>query len=61
MPSKASETFDSGIWAAMFISETSRVVSGVTVLCNIKEMSFFFSWSNFKIDVLLFLYIQIDC
>ena len=30
-------------WAAILISETSSVVSGVTASCNIKQVSFFFS------------------
>ena len=42
-PCKTSETFDRGIWAAILISETSSVVSGLNVSCNIKQVSFFFS------------------
>ena len=42
-PYKTSETFDRGIWAAILISETSSVVSGVTASFNIKQVSFFFS------------------
>ena len=42
-PCKTPETFDCGIWAAILISETSSVVSGVTASCNIKQVSFFFS------------------
>ena len=41
-PCMTSETFDHGIWAAILISETSSVVSGVTASCNIKQVSFFF-------------------
>ena len=42
MPHKTSETFDRSILAAIFISETSSVVSGVTASCNIKQVSFLF-------------------
>ena len=45
-PCKASETFDRGTWAAILISETSSVVSGVRVSCNIKQVSFFLSVSK---------------
>ena len=45
-PCKTSETLDRGIWAAILISETSSVVSGVTASCNIKQVSFFFSRSK---------------
>ena len=45
-PCKASETFDCGIWAAILISETSSVVSGVTASCNIKQVSLSFSRSK---------------
>ena len=45
-PCKASETFDHGIWAAILISETSSVVSGVTASCNIKQVSFSSSGSK---------------
>ena len=45
-PCKASETFDRGIWTAILISETSNVVSGVTALCYIKQVSFFFPGSK---------------
>ena len=34
------------VWAAILISETSSVVSGVTVSCIIKQVSFFFSESK---------------
>ena len=37
-PCKASETFDRGIWAAILISETGSVVSGVTESCNIEQV-----------------------
>ena len=40
-PCKTSETFDHGIWAAILISETHSVVSGVTASCNIKQVSTF--------------------
>ena len=45
-PCKTSETLDRGIWAAILISETSSVVSGVTASSNIKQVSFFFSGSK---------------
>ena len=35
-PCKASESFDRSILAAILISETSSVVSGVTDSCNVK-------------------------
>ena len=46
-PCEASETFHLGIWAAILISETSSVVSGVTASCNIKQVFFnFFTGSK---------------
>ena len=45
-PCKASETFDRGIWAAILVSETSSVVSGVMASCNIKQVSLVFSGSK---------------
>ena len=42
MSCKTYETFDRGVLAAIFISETSNVVSGVTASCDIKQVSFFF-------------------
>ena len=45
-PCKTSETLDRSIWAAILISETSSVVSGVTASCNIQQVSFFFSGSR---------------
>ena len=43
---KAFETFDRSIQAAILISETSSVVSGVMASCNVKQVSFFFSGSK---------------
>ena len=69
-PSKTSETFNRG-WAAILISETSSVVSTArsvtSVLFDSLHFFFFFrsedNWTNlpfyFKIDVLIFFYIQI--
>ena len=75
-PCKTSETFDrfrSRYLGSLLISEANSVVSGVMASCNIKQVSFFFlsifrvkkigkiGLFCFKIDVLLFLYIQTAC
>ena len=45
------ETFDHRIWAAILISETISVVSGVAASCNIQQVSFFFLSIRFLFPV----------